>query len=339
MFLVVRHAAQAGIDRGFLRLAAHDIEEGRQRLAARLAALPADIAVDITDLPLQPAFGVVPAQQAVGRVAQHIGVGHAAAGLSHRILDIGHLITKKCRRHAHHIALAMTDNGNRYVGLFLADRLHQMRQAQRGQHEVGTRRTGIHDAVVDGVQVLDMDPQEQGVRQPLAPQIRQGRAAIGERAAAPVIVFVQVDRIAIVLQFSGAGLVAPAEVDHRREMRLRRDEGAGRVIGIDVTVICQLAFVAHRRQLPGLRRGMAQVLVATLHACIQALAQAFLRRAVPLAVGIDAVHEDDDAGGRHLLHAREQAVAVQASATEAPYDIIGGIITRVAGIGHGKPLK
>ncbi|MDO8067711.1 hypothetical protein [Janthinobacterium sp. SUN206] len=113
-------------------------------------------------------------------------------------------------------------------------------------------------------------------------------------------------------------------------MRLRRDEGAGRVVGIDIAVIAQFATVAHRRQLPALRRGMRHVLVAALHARVQALAQAVFSRAVPLAIGIDAMHEDDDARRRRLQQAGELAVIEQGRALGLAHDQVHLGIKRIA---------
>ena len=155
----------------------------------------------------------------------------------------------------------------------------------------------------------------------------------------PVSVFVQVDRIAIRLQLLVAGLVAPAELDHGREVRLRPDEGAGRIVGIDIAVIAQFASITHRRQLPALRRGMRHVLVAAPHARVQAGAQAGFGGAVPLALGIDAMHEDDDARRRRLHQASELAVIEQGRALALADDQVHLGIERIAAFGvfHGGP--
>ena len=114
-------------------------------------------------------------------------------------------------------------------------------------------------------------------------------------------------------------------LDHGRKMGLRLDEGAGRAVGIDVAVIAQLASVMHGSHLPALWRGMGHVLVAALHARIQALAQALFGGTVPLAVGVDAMHEDDHARRRCLHQTGEFAVIELGDATCLAYHEAGNL--------------
>ena len=90
---------------------------------------------------------------------------------------------------------------------------------------------------------------------------------------------------------------------------------------------------------PVLRRSMRHVLVAALHARVQALAQACFGRAVPLAVGIDAMHEDDDARRRRLHQASELAVIEQGRALGLADDQVHLGIKRIAAfrVFHGGP--
>ena len=287
------------------RAGAQDVEKRFQGLRTGLILLPARVAMLILQMAADPVFREIAVEQAVGRVAQHITVGHG--GSAQRFAEKG-------GRHGHHIALAMADDGDGRVVLACPDRLHETRQAPGGEHEVRARRAGIHLPVIRRVHVLDMHPQEQLLRQALVPQIGQGAAAVGERSAAPVILFVEIDAVAKCLQLLAIGLVTPAEADHGRIGIVRLQEGGGVALGIEEAVIRQFARVSGGLHLSGGRARDRHILVAALQTGIQPGAQALLRLLIPFAVGIDAVHEDDDAGARQARDGLEQRVAEQGRA-------------------------
>ena len=112
------------VDRGVVRRSAsglaHDVEKGAQGAAAGRAGLAPIIAMLVAHVVRDPVLGEVGFFQAERRIAQHIAVGHAATACPAWIGDRYHAVTKKSRRHADHIALAMADDGDRNVGLLFA---------------------------------------------------------------------------------------------------------------------------------------------------------------------------------------------------------------------------
>ena len=75
-----------------------------------------------------------------------------------------------------------------------------------------------------------------------------------------------------------------------------------------------VACVSGGPHLSGGRARDRQVFVAAFQAGIQAFAQALFGLLIPFAVGIDAVHKDDDAGTRQSRDGLEQRMAEQGRA-------------------------
>ena len=269
-------------------------KEGRQRVDARRSRLAARAAIGRFQVRRRPVLRHIVFHHAVGWIAQHVIVGNArpqpALGVSH----LGQPLAQEGRCHADHIALAMTDDGDRHVGLFLPDGLDQPGQAVGGQHEIRAWRAGVHLPVIGRVHVLDLHPQEQLVRQAFAPQVRQRSAAIGERSAAPVVLFVQEYAVAIRLQLDIIGCIAPAKADHGR-IAIAFHEGSGFHQRVNETVARQLFQIAGRRHGNAFLGATPGIVYAPMQARIQSRAQTGFRLVIPFAIGIHAMHEDHDA--------------------------------------------
>ncbi|MNM45316.1 hypothetical protein D3C81_562370 [compost metagenome] len=192
----------------------------------------------------------------------------------------------------------MANDGDWRIMLLLANGFDQPGQAVGGQHEIRAGRAAEHLPFRERIQMLDFVPQEKSVIQAILPQIRQRAAAIGERPAAPIILLVQIDALAVLLQFLAAGLVAPAKPNHRRKGSRIVDQGVGRHFRIEKAVLRDFGAVADCLQLSPLHAKVLQMVAGTLEALVEAAAQAVLRRLVPLAIGVDAVDKNDNAGQR-----------------------------------------
>ena len=72
---------------------------------------------------------------------------------------------------------------------------------------------------------------------------------------------------------------------------------------MDITISRQFLHVSSRGQLAAFRRWIGHLCVAPFEALVETGAQAKFRLRVPLAVGIDAMDKDHDAGnGRGGMH-------------------------------------
>ena len=218
------------------RLLANDVEEGCQGLVARLRGLASALAALIFHAPLGPTLGDVLGYQAVGCVAKYIVVRDTAPRLL-TVTDVSHPVTEECRSQADHVALAVTDDSDGYIGLLLSHRLHQLGKSMRGKHIVWARRTSVHITVVGWIQMLDMHPEKQRIVKSLAPQVGQRGAAIGERTTAPIIILVQVQTGPVVLQVLAIGLVTPTKLNDRRKIFISFNERFVVHVGIDKSII------------------------------------------------------------------------------------------------------
>ncbi len=206
------------VDLGSVHLAigalAQEVEEGLERLRARAVGLPAVAAPAVLRFALRPVVHADVLFQAVRRVRQHVGIGHAAPAAAPGVLDLGHAVAQEGGGEADHVALAVAHHRDGHVRLLPADRLDQLGQPQRRQHAIGARR-GTVERAVGRVHALQADEAEGAGVEPLMPQVRQGGAAVGERTTAPIVLLVQEDLVAELFQLFLVGLVAPAEVDGR----------------------------------------------------------------------------------------------------------------------------
>ena len=108
----------------------------------------------------------------------------------------------------------MAHDSNRYVGLHAADRLDQLRKAQRREHAIRAGRRAIQRPI-GRIDALHGYPPGRPVVEAALPEIGQARTAVRERTAAPIVLLVQENLVAVFLEFLGCRPIAPPEMNDR----------------------------------------------------------------------------------------------------------------------------
>lgn len=306
-----------------------DAEEGIQRFAPRKRSDSAEIVDAVVLHKVVSKVG----QYRVRRIGKNVGIRHTFASKL--------LVTDERGGQAHHVALAVADDGDRaFLAIVLLMPLARLRNKRskppRGMRAVVSSRAVVDETTRLGVHVFDLQAQKQVRHSAVAPQIRQRRAAVGKRATAPGIVFVEQDVRADDSQVFLVGDVTPTEAD----------DGAGlgalyEVLALNSVLRLGTHEIARGCQLGAVLRGAQQALdrvvywfakLFSVQALVQSIAQAFLCRVEPFAHRVHAVHEDDDAGQRYAGHLANAAAGqrdVGGPSNDAGFRIVE------AGFAHG----
>jgi len=166
---------------GLLRCcpAAENVEKGLECVAACPPGLAASPPIPVTRATLAPGVEAVLRFKVIGWIGQHIGIGNRATRLA-----------EKGRTETNHVALTVAYKRNRTIGLFATDGGDQPRKTQRGMHVISSWRATVHITPWHRIYMLRGDPKKEVIVETFGPEVRQGRAAIGKRPSAPVIVLV-----------------------------------------------------------------------------------------------------------------------------------------------------